>query len=546
MKFKLFDIYFLRGLIYFVTGIYYFAKTFVRCSTLDDEVEEERNITDKIASKLNVASVYVMLIASVIVGFLFAFVVLGFLPSFAVKKAFGEGHSQTLLNLMTAIFRVAVFYLAMLGLRFAPFMQEIYRFNGACSQAVNCKYKVTELDKASIFQPLNFLNFLLFAFLTAIFVISLISIKIAWWADPLINLGILILVLSICFEILFVFEKANVKGLKEIVIAFAWLVSMRPSVTHKEVVKVAILEQNYDKDYEMEEKDKISMSTLLAEMQTKLLNNERYDKSDVDWLIANVLGKNRTEIKLVKSVSEKEYRDIIRATERRSKGEPISSIFGFVDFYGLRFDVNRKVLSPRMETEILVEEVVRLARTMPNPEICDLCTGSGAIAIAIAKNVKSKVCGIDVSKSAITTAKNNAEKNDVKVDFILSDLFLELKKSKKFDIIVSNPPYIKSEEIEKLDVEVKNYDPRLALDGGGDGLDFYRKIVKSAPKHLTEGGYLYFELGIGQAEDVQKIMIEGGFVDTHIVKDYNKIERIIYGRIGERNFRKNAEGERSV
>ena len=108
---------------------------------------------------------------------------------------------------------------------------------------------------------------------------------------------------------------------------------------------------------------------------------------------------------------------------------------------------------------------------------------------------------------------------------------------------MSNPPYIKSEDIEKLDLEVKNYDPRLALDGGNDGLDFYRKIVADAPKHLKSGGFLFFEVGQGQAGDVQKIMQDCGFVDTHIVKDYNKIERIIYGRTREGYTRENAKSK---
>ena len=543
---KILKIFFLRGIVFFFSGVFYFCKAYLKCRSLDDNLDENINKTEKVATKIDKASAAIMLFASLILGFLYAFLALGILPPFAVKKAVGGGHSQMVLRLLTALFRVSMVYLTMLALRFAPFMQELYRFNGACCQAVNCKYKATDLDKASIFQPLNFLNFCFFAFFMAIFVISLIPIKAAWFVLPLTGLGILLASFSLSYELLALLESSNVKGMREISIAFAWLVSMRPSVTHKEVAKAVLIEQNYEKEYDMEEDNKVSMSALLAEMQTKLMGNERYEKSDVDWIIANVLGKNRSEIKLIQSLSEKEYRDIIRATERRSKGEPISSIFGFVDFYGLRFDVNKKVLSPRMETEILVEEVLKLAKTMTNPEICDLCTGSGAIAISIAKNCKAKVSAIDISKPAITTAKNNAIKNDTKVDFIVSDLFLELKKSKKFDIIVSNPPYIMSDEIEKLDIEVKNFDPRLALDGGQDGLDFYRKIVKGAKAHLKENGFLFFELGIGQAKEVQKLMEEEDFDDIMVVKDYSKIERIIYGRVGKRITGKNTKGERQV
>ena len=173
-----------------------------------------------------------------------------------------------------------------------------------------------------------------------------------------------------------------------------------------------------------------------------------------------------------------------------------------------------------------------------------MCTGSGAIAIAIAKYYQCKVTAVDVSKGALTVAQNNAQKNGVKIDLLQSDLFKGLKKNRKYDIIISNPPYIKSGDIEKLDVEVKKYDPRIALDGGQDGLDFYRKIIKDAPKHLNKKGWIFFEVGLGQAQQVKELLEEDGFDDIGIVKDYNKIERIVYGRTGKRNIRENSKNKR--
>ena len=281
------------------------------------------------------------------------------------------------------------------------------------------------------------------------------------------------------------------------------------------------------------EKGQIPLSIVFSEMQTKLRQSERFDKSDMEWIVATILGKSRTEIKLLSSVSEKEYREIMRACDRRAKGEPLSSIFGFVEFYGLKFDVNKRVLSPRIDTEVLVEEALKKIKANKLEKVLDLCTGSGVIAITIAKLSPCKVDAVDISKQALSLAEHNAKKNDVKVQFIHSDLFKELKKSKKYDIIISNPPYIKSEDIEKLDSEVKNYDPRLALDGGADGLDFYRKIISQSKSYLTQGGYLFFEVGYNQAEDVEKIMKENGFALVVRVKDYNKIERVVYGRISK-------------
>ena len=220
----------------------------------------------------------------------------------------------------------------------------------------------------------------------------------------------------------------------------------------------------------------------------------------------------------------------MKATERRAKGESIDNIFGFTEFYGLSFDVNKKVLTPRMETEILVEQVLKAEKEFTDCKILDLGTGSGAIAIALACNCGAKITAVDVSKAALTTAESNAKKNGVKIEFLHSNLFEDLKRKHKFDIIVSNPPYIPTEDIKKLDKNVRECDPILALDGGEDGLDFYRAIITEAPKRLNEGGLLFFEIGKGQAPAVRKLMRENGFVEIKTIKDYSKIERVICGK----------------
>ena len=161
----------------------------------------------------------------------------------------------------------------------------------------------------------------------------------------------------------------------------------------------------------------------------------------------------------------------------------------------------------------------------------DVGTGSGAIAVAIAKNSEANVTALDVSRYALQTAEANAKKNGVKIDFIQSDLFENLKKRKKFDIIVSNPPYIPTKDIAKLDANVRECDPKIALDGGEDGLNFYREITENAARHLNKNGYLFYEIGKGQAGAVRKIMRDNGFKEIKTVKDYNKIERIVYGRL---------------
>ncbi|MCL2375129.1 MAG: peptide chain release factor N(5)-glutamine methyltransferase, partial [Firmicutes bacterium] len=206
------------------------------------------------------------------------------------------------------------------------------------------------------------------------------------------------------------------------------------------------------------------------------------------------------------------------------------------DFYGNRIIVNHNVLIPRFETEILCEKAIEIVERMANnvgavahdrPQILDLCTGSGCIALTLAKKTSAKIVASDKSEKALSVAKNNVEGTDVEVVF--SDLFDNLK-GRKFDLIVSNPPYIKSDDIEGLEIEVKSYEPLEALDGGKDGLDFYRKIIATAPNHLKKGGVILFEVGQGQADEVA-VMLEKDFVKVEKIKDLDGIERIVRGEV---------------
>ena len=219
-------------------------------------------------------------------------------------------------------------------------------------------------------------------------------------------------------------------------------------------------------------------------------------------------------------------KEIIRIADERLTGRPLWYIIGDTDFCGYTVKVDERVLIPRPETEEMAMMAVNVAED--GNAILDLCTGSGAIAIAVYKELekqgkKVKMTAVDISEDALTLAKENAELNGADVNFIRSDLFTRIRG--RFDIIITNPPYIPTAEVDNLQREVKDYEPRLALDGGADGLDYYRKIAQEAPKYLTRGGMLIMEVGVGEAKEVVKMFKGNSY--AMIAQDFNGIERYV-------------------
>lgn len=217
------------------------------------------------------------------------------------------------------------------------------------------------------------------------------------------------------------------------------------------------------------------------------------------------------------------------AIDMRLKHIPVQHITGFQDFMGLEFAVNEHVLIPRQDTETLVEEVMRFNHD--GNRILDMCTGSGCILLSLLKYSNDCIgVGVDISDEALDVAKSNADRLGLKADFVHSNLFTELSDD-KFDIIVSNPPYIESDVIETLMEEVRDHEPRLALDGSADGLEFYKRIVSEAPSFLRKGGMLFFEIGYNQGQSVSDLLKAAQFSDVTVVKDLAGCDRVVYGLI---------------
>lgn len=220
------------------------------------------------------------------------------------------------------------------------------------------------------------------------------------------------------------------------------------------------------------------------------------------------------------------YLDLIR---RRSERIPLQQLIGSTEFMGLTFRVNEHVLCPRLDTECLVEEAMIV--TNDGDSVLDLCTGSGCILISIMK-YKNDIQGVgaDLSEDALNVARINAEQNDVRAVFVHSDLYENVDSKNRFDVIVSNPPYIRPDVIETLDPEVKDHEPRMALDGGEDGLDFYRRIIDGSPAYIKKGGYLLFEIGYDQGRDVANLMERAGYIGVKVVQDLAGLDRVVLGQ----------------
>ena len=255
---------------------------------------------------------------------------------------------------------------------------------------------------------------------------------------------------------------------------------------------------------------------------------------DARWMAEDTLGMSRTELKFEsdRAVPAEALTRLDAMLARRCAGEPVQYILGSADFMGLKFEVGPGVLIPRQDTETLVEAaLIALQGAGENPDVLDLCAGSGCIGLSLASLAPhARVTLSDASREALEIAKKNMHALGVKADLRHGDLFAAVGRA-TFDLIASNPPYIPRGELAELQKEVQ-YEPRLALDGGPDGLDFYRRIAEEAEAHLNPGGSIYLEVGIGQAQSVLELL-KGGLpcLEAGTITDLNGIERVVFAKI---------------
>lgn len=272
----------------------------------------------------------------------------------------------------------------------------------------------------------------------------------------------------------------------------------------------------------------MTLKTLLEQGAKQLCDGQIAD-ADIDamYLLEHVFSIKRMDFLMnpKREVSEEEKERYLQEISRRASHVPLQHIIGSQEFMGFDFIVNEHVLIPRQDTEVLVEEVAKIAN---GKQVLDVCTGSGCIILSLCKMCQlTKAVGLDLSTEALQVARENGKRLECDVTFLESDLFDKV--TGKYDIIVSNPPYIETKVIEGLMEEVREHEPYMALDGGADGLDFYRSIVEKSVEYLNDSGYLCFEIGYNQGEAVVSLMEKKGFTNCRIVKDLAGLDRVVMG-----------------
>lgn len=250
-----------------------------------------------------------------------------------------------------------------------------------------------------------------------------------------------------------------------------------------------------------------------------------------EWMLAAVTGHDRVGlyVNFDQPLTDAELASYRGMVARRARREPLQHILGTQEFCGLDFEVSPACLIPRHDTEVLVDEALRRASTAKS--VLDIGVGSGCIAIALAKGLPdAEICGVERSPEALELAQRNADRHAARITLFEGSLFEPLR-VQRFDLIVSNPPYIPTADLASLQPEVRDFEPRGALDGGPDGLDYYRLIVPAAHNHLNLGGWLIVEVGIGQAPDVMELFEAAGFSQIFTANDPQQIERVVGGKI---------------
>ena len=550
---------FVRGVVNFVQSLILGNKVLMRSADVAVKEDEQQSKAEKwLEEKHKVDSSGVMNGITTVISVLLAVVIFIFLPQKLTGKIsewIGWGETPTGLpllwyNLIEGGVRLVVFLAYMMLMSLSKTIRRVYMYHGAEHKTITCVEKNMDLTVENVRTCSRVhdrcgTTFMFIVMFISIIVFSRANYGIAEWLyvdskvwNNVIRVVLKVLMLpivaGISYEILRLLSRSEAK----ILYIFKWPGLLMQRITTKEptddMIECAIAAFRtvtaMDEDETIPEKMFViggKMTEILKHTKSRF-ERAGIDEEEAEWIFALKLDMPKSAIaggeeRILKRAQVQAIFDVV---DERLTGRPLWYIIGDTDFYGYKIQVDERVLIPRRETEELALHAINSAEE--GYKILDLCTGSGAIAIAVSKElekrgVEAAVTASDISAGALELARQNAAANEASVHFIKSDLFARIRE--RYNIIVSNPPYIPSSDVEGLQREVKDYEPRLALDGGEDGLDYYRRIAEDAPKCLARGGIIILEVGDGQATDVAKLFKYAEY--TMILKDMADKDRFV-------------------
>lgn len=530
-----------RGVVNFVSSMVTGMKTLMRSAEVFGEGEPSK-FEKWMAKKFKINIMSVVLFLSALLGVALAvglFIVLPQLARRGIELLVGGGFELGVLakNFIEGGFKILVFVGYILLISLMKDVRRLFMYHGAEHKTISCYEKDLPLtpENAKTCSRIHdrcgttfmvfviVISILVFALAESLFALYGMSVEKIW--RVLLKIALLPFVAGISYELL----KGLAKTDSKIVLPLKWPGMLLQKITTREpddeMLEVAIAA--FGKVMELDADPSLPTEKFVVakkrgevteEVKKRLLAGGIEESAEAEWLVSLTLGVKRSEAYTDNLVSPKNIDKINSLVEQRLSGRPLWYCVGDTEFYGYKIKTDERALIPRCETEELVERALK--RIEKESEVLDLCTGSGAIAVAVQKKSGAKVTAADVSADALALARENAAENQADVEFVQSDLFAEIDGA--FDVIVSNPPYIKSEDIDGLQREIRDFEPRIALDGGADGLDFYRRIAKDAPAHIKSGGALFLECGETQAEEIAAM-----FEKAEIFKDLEGKERIV-------------------
>lgn len=535
---KILNVPFIRGIFVLIDSLVLGIKTLNYSASFFEDTEPSK-FEEWLKSKFGEKSNDIIIGMTMSLSMVIAMVLFMAIPTGVASLFKGFGLVPIALNLIEATIRIIILIAYIYGISKMEDIFRVFQYHGAEHKTIFCyeaeeELTVENVKKYSRFHPRCGTNFLFL-----IMMVSVLIFTFTGWGSFIERLGlrvILIPVISgITYEIIKWLGKNNGKfaqlisypGLK-----LQELTTREPDDSQIEVAIAALMAAEG-----LEEKEKTIGELLeIGIAELKEANIDTYNL-DAQLLLGSVIKNDRVYVitnksEKINNALKKEYLELIN---KRAKKMPISYILGETEFMGLDLYVEKGVLIPRGDTEVLVEEVLKLIKDDEEMSLCDLCCGSGAIGIAIAhyrKNITIDLIDYYEVPEKMTRKNLNRHNLNDRAVFIKSNLLeVPIKNNKKYDLIVSNPPYIKEEIIETLMDDVKEYEPRTALSGGNDGLSFYKRIIEDSKYILKDNGILSFEIGYDQADELNKLMTDSGFNNIRVVQDLAGLDRVVIGSL---------------